>query len=269
MRPAWILTTAAFTAGLSWSAPPGATLGEIGPNQASVGIFYDHSGQDLYESPAASVLNTAGVVAEYGPLPYFQIGAFAGGAEFDVAVPDTRQGDSDAKGFDSDYSALFGGLVKATSPRFVDGTMRVTGFGQASYFNAEDPAGNSRRGLYYLAGGALQWEWRRKLNIAVGGEWRAIDGTQENSLGDDAPFGLNNASGTEAFRALLAFEYTFAGKNKPFVSLVLRSGGEPDWDDDLGIRNASICLTMGAIATFAKSAQDLPPEEDDRNPFAD
>jgi hypothetical protein len=147
--------------------------------------------------------------------------------------------------------------------------MRVSAFGQASYFNAEDAVGNGRKGLNYLAGGAFQWEWQRKLNIGFGGEWLAIDGTQKNSLGDEAPFGLHSASGTEEFRGLLAFEYTFSGKNKPFISVVFRSGAEPDWDDNVGIRNGSIAVTMGAIANFSKSMADLPPEDDERNPFAD
>jgi hypothetical protein len=64
-------------------------------------------------------------------------------------------------------------------------------------------------------------------------------------------------------------EYTFAGKNKPFVSLAFRSGGEPGWEEGLGIRNGAVSITMGAIASFGKNVEEQPPEEDETSPFAD
>ena len=45
-------------------------------------------------------------------------------------------------------------------------------------------------------------------------------------------------------------EYFFKGKNRPFLSVAFRPTGATDWHEHLGLRNASVSITLGAITTL-------------------
>jgi hypothetical protein len=228
-------------------------MSDFGPNQVSMSLFFDHSGQDLFEESAPSMLNTMGLSADYAPWPYLSIGVFGGGAELDVDLPDSRVGDDSAFGFDTDLSLYGGASGKLATPRFAGGTTRLVAHGSAAWFNAEDANRNVKRGLMCNAGATLQFQAWGRMNFVLGGEFQAIlRGEQESPLTTSAqPFGLAAPSGPiDYMRGIIGVEYFFKGKNQPFLSVAVRPTGATNVHDHLGLRNASISVSLGAIATL-------------------
>lgn len=246
---------------MALAMPPGAPMGDFGPNQLAVSAFFDHNGLSLYEDPAMAVMNTAGLGIEYAPLRFVQIGAFAGGTEVDVAVPDSRQSDTAARAFNGDYSFAGGGELKLATPHFVGDAMRFVAYGNATWFRAEDASGNLRSGFYYQGGLTLQWTVMPRLNLVLGAEYHALDGTQENTLKKQSGFGLNAAEEVDAGRGLIGVEYTFPQKNRPFISVSFRPNGNLGWDDRLGIKNASVAVSFGVITDLGRVAPGKQEEE--------
>lgn len=238
---------------LALGYPPGSPMSDFGPNQVSMSLFFDHSGQDLFDVSAPSMLNTMGLSADYAPWPYLSIGVFGGGAEFDVDVPDNRAGEDSAFGFNTGISFYGGASGKLATPRFAGGTARLVAHGSAGWFNAEDANRNVKRGLMCNAGATMQYLAWGRLNLVLGGEFQAIvKGEQENPLSaSPEPFGVAAPSGPiDYFRGVIGVEYFFKGKNQPYLSVAVRPTGATTWHDHLGLRNASISVSLGAIATL-------------------
>lgn len=257
--------TALLLPALALGFPPGTPMSDFGPSQVALGLFFDHSGQDLFEESAPSVLNTTGVGVEYAPWPYLALGVFGGGAEFDVDVPDNQINDTSALGFNTGYSFYGGGSLKLATPRMVNGTSRLVLFGSAGYVNAKDDFKNEKRGVVCNAGGSLQFLTWGKLNFVVGGEFQAIlEGEQTSSLTrDPQPFGISAPAGAmDYMRGLVGVEYYFKGKNQPFVSVAFRPTGAANWHDNLGLRNASVSVVLGAIATINMKGTNQVQEEE-------
>jgi hypothetical protein len=228
-------------------------MSDFGPNQVSMSLFFDHSGQDLFEEFAPSMLNTMGLSADYAPWPYLSVGVFGGGAELDVDVPDGRVGEDSAFGFNTGLSLYGGASGKLATPRFAGETTRLVAHGSAGWFNAEDDNRNVKRGLMCNAGATLQFLAWGRLNIVLGGEFQAIVlGEQESPLTTaPVPFGMSAPSGpVDYMRGVIGVEYFFKGKNQPFLSVAVRPTGATDLHDHLGLRNASISVSLGAIATL-------------------
>lgn len=250
---------------LALGAPPGAPMSDLGASQVALGLFFDHSGQDLYESAFPSMLNTMGVNADYSPWPYLALGAFAGAAEFDVDVPDELADDPAAKGFDGALSFFGGASLKLATPRFLGASTRFVAYGTGGYFDAEDEFGNQRRGIMTQSGLTLQYLAWGRINFVLGGEFQALVlGEQRSAVSDDPePFGLSAPTGPiDYLRGLAGIEFFFAGKNRPFVSLAVRPTGVSGWHDHLGLRNASVSITMGAIATIPSKGKNQVQEEE-------
>ena len=240
-------------------------MSDFGPSQVALGLFYDHSGQDLFENSSPSVLNTMGLSVDYAPWPYVAIGVFGGAAEFDVDVPDYLVDDTAAKGFNTSLSFYGGGSAKLATPRFVGGTTRLVAYGSAGWVDATDDFDNEKRGLMCNAGGSLQFLTWGRLNFVLGGEFQALVlGEQTSSLNTEPePFGLAAPVGAmDYFRGLVGIEYNFKGKNQPFISVAFRPTGATNWHDNLGIRNASISVVLGAIATLPGTGVSQVQEEE-------
>ena len=62
-------------------------------------------------------------------------------------------------------------------------------------------------------------------------------------------------------RGIVGVEYYFKGKNRPFVSVAFRPTGAIGWHDELGLRNASISVSLGAMATLGKEKPDAGEDE--------
>jgi len=257
MRPAFF-SAIALIAGSAVAAPPGSPMTEFGPRQVAVSAFFDHNGLTFYEDPATSILNTAGLAVEYAPWRYLQVGAFGGASELDIAVPDRRMNDPNAHSFDGDYSFTGGATAKAATPRLFQDALRLVGYGSGAWFQVEDAAGNIRRGMYYQGGATLQYAIGRSFNLALGGEYHAVDGEQENTRKEVQPFGLNAATDFDALRGVVGVEYTFPQKNRPFISLSFRPTGSLDWDDRLGLKNGSIAVSFGVIADIGGATPGNP-----------
>jgi len=249
-----------------WATPSGAPLSEIQPKQLSLGVYIDHSGQPLYDVASPSVLNTTGLSVEYGVINFVNVGLFAGAAEFDVDIP--PHGSDTNRVFNSNFSPYGGLSAKVASPRFLTGTSRIVGFGQAAYINTEDDAGNVREGLVYNTGLTWQTDWRERMNFVIGGEFYAIDGKQQTALGGaKKPFGVNAPEVTDYFRGLVGVEYFFKGPNRPFISLLFRPTGALGYNDNLGLEGGSISLTFGAITSFGKQSEQA--HDDDSHVLGD
>lgn len=250
---------------LALGAPPGAPMSDLGASQVALGLFFDHSGQDLYENGYPSMLNTMGLSADYAPWPYLAVGAFAGAAEFDVDVPEELSEDTAAKGFNGALSFYGGASLKLATPRFAGGAMRFVAYGTGGYFDAADEFENQRRGIMCQSGLTLQYLAWGRVNFVLGGEFQAIVmGEQRNALRDDPePFGMSAPAGAmDYLRGLAGVEVYFAGKNRPFISVAVRPTGATDWHDNLGLRNASISITLGAIATLTSKGKNQVQEEE-------
>jgi hypothetical protein len=250
---------------LALGAPPGVPMSDFGPNQVSLGLFFDHSGQDLYESSAPSMLNSTGLAVEYAPWPYLAIGGFAGGAEFDVDVPDALVNDDSAFGFNGEYSFYGGGSLKLATPRFASGTTRLVAQATGAYFNAEDENENVRKGIMTNSGLTVQALAWGRLNLVIGAEFQALlQGEQTSPVRKDPePFGISAPGGpVDYMRGIVGVEYYFKGVNKPFISVAFRPTGATGWHDNLGLRNGSIAITLGAMATLpAKGKNQINEEE--------
>jgi hypothetical protein len=248
---------------LASAFPPGAPMSDFGPSQVSLSAYFDHSGQDLFLDPAASVFNSTGMSLDYGPWPFIQVGLFGGATELDVALSDTRKNDSGAYAFNTDYALSAGASLKLATPRFAGGTTRAVAYGAAMYFDNEDAIGNGKLGMFYNTGATLQYLFRNRLNLVVGGEFFAVVGEQRTGRsGGEEPFGLNQAGGTvDMLRGVVGVEWYFKGKNNPFVSVAFRPSGSTGWDDDLGLRGGSISVSLGAMATLGKQKPDTGEDE--------
>src|SRR5690606_24728566 len=234
----------------------GSPMSEFGPSQVSLGWFFDHSGQDLFEDGYPSLLNTTGFSLDYAPWTYVQLGVFGGVSEFDVALPEKRAGEPDAAAYNTDYRFTGGGTLKLASPRFASGTTRVVAYGSAAYLDSEDDMGNSKKGNLYQAGATVQYLFRDRLNFALGGEFRALDGEQISSRGGYEPFGISAPGGiVDYMRGVAGVEYFFKGRNRPFVSVAFRPTGSIGWHDKLGLRNASISISLGAMTNLGKMGE--------------
>lgn len=247
---------------LAAAFPPGAPMSDFGPSQVSLSAYFDHSGQDLFLDPAPSVLNSTGMSLDYGPWPFIQFGLFGGASELDVALPESRLSDSGAYAFNTDYSLSAGASLKLATPRFAGGTTRGVAFGSAMYFDNEDEIGNGKLGMLYNAGATVQYLFRNRLNLVVGGEFFAIVGEQRTGKGGNEPFGLNQANGAmDMMRGIIGAEWYFKGKNRPFISVAFRPSGSTNWHDDLGLRGASVSVSLGAMASLGKEKPDAGEEE--------
>jgi hypothetical protein len=258
-----ILMTALLVPALGSCFPPGSPMSDFGPSQVSLGAYFDHSGQDLFEDMSPSVLNSTGLSIDYGPWTFLQFGLFAGATEFDVALPETRLSDPDAFAYNSDYTFSGGGSLKLASPRFASNTTRAVAFGSITYLNSEDEPGNSKVGLIYNAGATIQYMFLDRVNFVLGGEFYTIIGEQTRASDDRVEtFGTSAAAGAVDYgRGIVGVEYYFKGKNRPFVSVAFRPTGSIGWHDDIGLRGASISISLGAMATLGKEKPDAGEED--------
>lgn len=250
---------------LALGFPPGSPMSDFGPSQVSLGLFFDHSGQDLFEDGAPSVINSNGLSADYAPWQWLAVGAFAGSAEFDVDVPDNRLDDTSAYGFNTGLSFYGGASLKLATPRFASGTTRLVAYGAAAYLNAEDENENRKSGVMTNSGLSVQYLVRDRLNLVIGGEFQALlEGEQTSSVrSEPEPFGMTAPAGPmDYMRGLIGFEWYFKGRNRPFVSLAFRPTGSTTWHDHLGLRNASVSITLGAIATLPGKGRNQIQEEE-------
>jgi hypothetical protein len=248
---------------LAAAFPPGAPMSDFGPSQVSLSLFFDHSGQDLFEEGAPSVLNTAGLSLDYAPWPFVQAGIFGGATEFDVALPEARLSDTSAHSFNTDYSASGGASLKLATPRFASGTTRLVAFGSAAYFDNQDKPGNGKRGLIYDGGATVQCLIGDRLNLVLGGEFFAIMGEQKSARGGArTEFSNSQPDGLVDFgRGIVGIEWFFKGKNRPFISVAFRPTGSLDWHDELGLRGGSVSVAFGAMATIGKKLPDAGEED--------
>jgi hypothetical protein len=136
-------------------------------------------------------------------------------------------------------------------------------FGSLAYLDSKDAPGNSKTGLIYNGGANLQYMLRNSLNFVLGGEYFAIYGDQTAAIGGASePFGLSEASGVlDHLRGIVGVEYFFKGKNRPFVSVAFRPSGAMGWHDKLGLRNASVSVCLGAMATLGKEKAEAGEDE--------
>ncbi|MDB5049501.1 MAG: hypothetical protein JWO30_2572 [Fibrobacteres bacterium] len=243
--------------------PPGAPMSEFGPSQVSLSAYFDHSGQDLFDDASPSVLNSTGLSLDYGAWPFIQFGLFAGATEFDVALPDNRLSDSAAFAYNSDYSFSAGGSLKLATPRIASNTTRAVAFGSITYLDSKDVPGNSKTGLIYNAGASVQYLFLNRINFVLGGEFYTVIGDQKSATdGFVQPFSTSAPSGrVDYLRGLVGVEYFFKGKNRPFISVAFRPTGNIGWHDELGLRNASISVSLGAMATLGKEKQDAGEDD--------
>jgi hypothetical protein len=249
--------------GLGFGFPPGSPMSDFGPAVVSLGAYFDHSGQDLFDDPAPSLLNSTGFSLDYGPWPFVQLGLFGGVTEFDIALAESRKNDATAVAYNSDYTFSAGGSLKLATPRIAAGTTRAVAFGSLAYLDSKDEPGNAKTGLIYNGGATIQYMLRNSLNFVLGGEYYAVYGDQKAASGGDTrPFGLSEAEGIiDHLRGIVGVEYYFKGKNRPFVSVAFRPTGAIGWHDELGLRNASISISLGAMATLGKEKPDAGEDE--------
>jgi hypothetical protein len=254
---------ALFLPGLGFGFPPGSPMSDFGPAQVSLAAFYDYSGQDLFESSAPSLLNSTGLSLDYGPWSFLQFGLFGGATEFDVALPESRLADTSARAYNTDYAFSAGGSLKAATPRFASGTTRAVAFGSVGYLDSKDGVGNTKTGLIYNGGASIQYMLYNRVNFVLGGEYYAVYGDQQSARGGaTVPFGMAEAEGIiDHLRGIVGLEYYFKGKNRPFISVAFRPTGAMAWHDDLGLRNASISISLGAMATLGKEKPDAGEDE--------
>lgn len=248
---------------LAAAFPPGAPMSDFGPSQVSLSLFFDHSGQDLFDAGYPSVLNTAGLSLDYAPWPFVQAGIFGGATEFDVALPEERLSDSSAHSFNTDYSVSGGASLKLATPRFASGTTRLVGFGSATYFDNEDKPGNRKRGGILEGGATVQCLIGDRLNLVLGGEFFAVLGKQTDARGQDgSDFSLSQPDGVVDFgRGIVGVEWFFKGKNRPFISVAFRPTGSLERHEELGLRGGAISVALGAMATLGKKLPDAGEED--------
>jgi hypothetical protein len=155
--------------------------------------------------------------------------------------------------------------LKLATPRFASGTTRLVAYGTAAYLNAEDEFDNKKTGVMTNSGLSVQYLVRDRLNLVIGGEFQALLEGEQTSFNRTSPepFGLTSPVGpVDYLRGLIGIEWFFKGKNRPFVSLAVRPTGTTAWHDHLGLRNASISITLGAIATLPGKGKNQIQEEE-------
>jgi hypothetical protein len=247
---------------LGFAFPPGSPMSEFGPSQISLGAFFDHSGQDLFEDGYPSVLNSTGLSLDYAPWTFVQMGVFGGGGELDIGIPDGKLSDSSVHAYNTDYNVYGGASGKLATPRFGANTTRAVAFGSAAYLNSSDAFGNSKMVLIYNAGATAQFIFWNKLNFVVGAEFYAWEGEQKSARGKIEPFGVSASTGIgDYFRGIVGVEYFFKGANRPFISIAVRPTGNLGWNDDLGLRNASISVSLGAMTSLGKAKVEAGEDE--------
>lgn len=246
---------------LAAAFPPGAPMSDFGPSQVSLSLFYDHSGQDLFEDFSPSVMNTTGLSLDYAPWPFVQAGIFGGATEFDVALPEGRLKDTSAYSLNTDYAFSGGASLKLATPRVASGTTRLVGYGAATYYDNADKPGNELRGITYNAGATVQCLIADHLNLVLGGEFYAVTGEQTSARGDKVEFSNSQPDGIVDFgRGIVGVEWYFNGKNRPFISVAFRPTGSLGWHDQLGLRGGSISVALGAMATLGKKLPEAGEE---------
>jgi hypothetical protein len=251
--------------GACLATPPGSPLSELKGRQLSLGVFYDYSGQQLFQEGNPSVLHTMGAALELGLVPFVNVGIFGGGDLLNIDVPPgaAPSGGVTPRAFNSGF-APYGGLsAKLATPRFLQATTRFVAYGDAAFLRAKDDYNNERQGLFYNTGLTLQAEFDHRLNLVLGAEFYAIDGTQKNrGSSAETPMGLNAPDGlVDYFRGVVGFEYFFKGPNRPFISVAFRPTGSLKYQDGIGLQGASISVTLGAITNFGKQS-DQPSEDE-------
>jgi hypothetical protein len=236
-------------------------MSDFGPKQVAISASFDHSGLFLYDDASPSILNSVGFGAEYAPWRMIQIGVFAGAAEFDIGVPESRRDDPRAFAFNSDYGFTGGGSLKLATPRFAKESLRLVVYGSAQWIQAQDGYSNERLGLYYQSGGSLQWSPISSMTLVLGGEYHTLDGTQKNGTGAKQGFGLEGLTAAEYLRGLIGIEYVMPQKNRPFVNISVRPTGGLGWDDKLGVQGGSISVTFGVMTDLGKATVGHQEEE--------
>ena len=237
--------------------PPGSPMSDFGPEQVSLAAYFDHSGQELFLDMSPSVLNSTGFSLDYAPWTYLQMGLFGGLTEFDIGLPESRLSDPTAVAYNSDYTFSAGGSLKLATPRFAAGSTRAVSFGSVTYLDSKDEPGNARTGLIYNAGATIQYLLMKRVNFVLGGEFYTLVGEQTRASDNRTePFGTSEVLGLIDYgRGIIGIEYFFSGKNRPFISVAFRPTGNMGWHNELGLRNASISISLGAMASIGKDKQ--------------
>ena len=229
--------------------PPDAPLAAYGPAKMAAGFYFDHSGQDIFDDSqrTPSLLNTTGGQVTFAPFRVLHFGAYIGAAEFDHKAP---RDDPDGPAFNADFNLTYGGCAKAFTPGFLSDRMRVFASGSAGHFKVEDDFKNVRKAWEFHAGLGVQYTPLKLLTIGVGGELYVLDGEQEHTSVSGVGFGNR-----DYYRGLLSFELCPKTNSEfiegqPFISLSFRFTGDMGWDDDLGLKNASLNVSVGWITDF-------------------
>ncbi|MBF0431848.1 MAG: hypothetical protein HQK83_11250 [Fibrobacteria bacterium] len=246
-----IIFLAGFILSSALAFPPAGPLTDYGPAKMAGAIFFDHSGQDIFEGAeeTESILNTGGFHLSYAPFKMVQLGLYVGGAEFDHHAPANKP---DTAYFDSEFKITGGATGKLVSPHFLYDKARVFVYGMAGYLEAKDTYQNVRQLNVYQSGIGFQFQIMKSLNAALGFEAFFIDGNQANTsvgLGEN-PFGINTP-----YRGMISLEYypkTYRDlwENQPFFSITVRGAPGIGLDNNLGLKNASIAVSVGMITNF-------------------
>jgi hypothetical protein len=89
-----------------------------------------------------------------------------------------------------------------------------------------------------------------QITIGAGGELYILDGEQENRTESGVGFGNR-----DYYRGLVSFEFypktnPEVLKGQPFICLSFRFTGDMGWDDDLGLKNGALNVSLGWITDF-------------------
>lgn len=223
--------------------PPGSPMSEFGPNQTALGVYFEQSGQELYDTATSSFLNTAGVNLDYAPWKYFQLGIFGGGGELDVNITPGKENVTNIQRYESDLTWQFGLSSKLATPRVFNNTTGLVVYGSGEYISTEMNK-YFKKTFVYSAGGSIQIAVLPRLNLVFGGEFYALDGTQGPTINGDS----KTFSNQDNIRGLIGFEFYMAGKNRSYISVAFRPTPNLDWESGHGIKGASISISLGAIS---------------------
>jgi len=231
--------------------PAGAPLTDYGPAKMALGLYFDHSGQELFNDNqrAHSLLNTTGAQLTYAPFRVLQIGVYVGGAEFDH---DPSADDPDGPGFNANYSLTFGASGKIFTPGFMSDKLRGLLFGSMGFLKAEDGYRNVRQVFECHSGLGLQYQVIKIMKLGIGAEVYYLDGEQGN---DSVSTGSNPFGNRDLYRGLISMEF-YPKTNpdliqgQPFICISFRFTGDMGWDENLGLKNGSLSITLGWITDF-------------------
>lgn len=229
-----------------WALSPGGPFYDYGPAKMSLGAFYDHSGQTIYdvENSTQSVLNSTGIQATYAPWRWIQLGGSLGTAEFDHEKNKTS-----IDPFNGTYQLYWGGSAKLYTPRFAKNRMLLLMYGSVNQVEAKD--GSNIRDIWeYHAGLAAGISFTKTLSMYLGSEFYFLDGEQKNSLNDREPFGNQ-----DLVRGLLAFEYvpknsSSALRGSPYISFEIRPTPNYGYSQSLGLKNTSLSVSIGVTSFY-------------------